>query len=102
MTKQTKVSLRTALLAGAALLAALAAQAQLTDDVGEGGVLADGSGVYADVGGSGDLEAVKMALPTSAARCWASPSKPLSPITRTRPISPPRSPASGSTPIRST
>jgi branched-chain amino acid transport system substrate-binding protein len=61
-TKHTYSSLRTALLAGAALLAAGSAHAQLTDDIVKIGVLTDGSGVYADVGGQGSLEAVKMAI----------------------------------------
>ncbi len=44
------------------LLAATAAQAQISDDVVKIGVLNDQSGLYADIGGQGSVTAAKMAV----------------------------------------
>jgi branched-chain amino acid transport system substrate-binding protein len=61
--KQRKMPTLSALMAGLALgLAPLAAQAQVSNDVVKIGILNDQSGVYADYGGKGSVEAARMAV----------------------------------------
>jgi branched-chain amino acid transport system substrate-binding protein len=50
------------LVAGAIMLAATSAKAEISDDVVKIGVLTDQSGVYADATGPGSVEAVRMAI----------------------------------------
>src|SRR5689334_13601051 len=61
--KQSKWPALSALMAGLALgLTPLAAAAQISNDVVKIGILNDQSGVYADYGGKGSVEAARMAV----------------------------------------
>ncbi len=91
----------------AVALLTLPAPGRAADKVSDGvvkiGVLTDMTGFYSDLAGAGlGAGGARWRWPTSAARCWASPSRWSPPTTRTRPTSPPTPPASGSTRSRST
>ena len=63
------------------------------------GILNDQSGVYADYGGKGSIEAAKMAIEDFGGSVLGQKIELVSaPITRTSPISPATSPAAGTTP----
>jgi amino acid/amide ABC transporter substrate-binding protein, HAAT family (TC 3.A.1.4.-) len=73
-----------ALMLAAAGLATGAANAQEKVVIG---YVSDLSSLYSDVEGKGGATAIQMAIDTSAARPWASPSNCSPPTTRTRPTS---------------
>ncbi len=96
--------MRNSLIASTAILLSMGTAA-IAADVSDGkvkiGILNDQSGVYADFGGKWSYEAAKMAVEDYGGRP-AHRSRSSPPTIRTRPTSPPTSPANGTTPNRST